>query len=396
MALANQLKEANPWPAPPDKETLQKQFEQLVVKAREGQNQLHKDVVRVMDIPYEVATRVLDALADPAQALEGLRLDPKANLLTIQDELARTRIGECVRFQGISRMDLVSQCAGFVVDVKTVGLCLAGQECRPALSTNGKASAAALTLLRPVRFKDLAQANLLPRIGVNPEKFAEVFDSCAKNQPSREAAANCVLDKQLSEQQKKALQCVQRPAPGQTLVERVSCATGEQLPTDVKQSVECLQSGTGDQRIRCVAKAQMPKEMQVYAECKEEAGGDDPKLAQCVAKKKLQMPKEMQAYVECKEKAGISSGGYPRGGPHRPPAATRPQLVGPPASRHIAGTLHPGRGEARHWTSTVHRPCEWGRVAAVRTLAGYGGDACRRQWRQSVLARGIADASSAS
>jgi hypothetical protein len=283
------------WPdvkAEPDAQTLeeaQNQFEALVVRARLEKKKLERNTARLVDVPTEIAVRVVDVLGEPQEAVLDLRTVVDAKLRTISDELARTRIVECARYRGLSNVVDVAGCAGYKLTDLEMQDCLAGGRCVPPLSTTAYASVLAMLEVHP-NLHDLARGADLPRVraflGRSIDAALKPLGECAKvAKADRTAAAECLLKDQLGETERRAYACFRDKAQKDTL----GCALGafeKKLPPEIALALTCSQQfkDTRDQAV-CVAGARLPREMVELMRCQRESGNDSEELARCMAGK---------------------------------------------------------------------------------------------------------------
>ena len=282
-AVTLPLLESGPWSPPPSAQVAQKQFEALVLEARTLHRRVDHSVPQLIDIPVEVAVRVIDVLDAPAQAIKGLRSVPDARLLVIQDELARTRITECARFRGLIEPSKVSECSGYALDGASLNQCLALGVCNPALAAKGRADI--LAQVQASGMKSLSQASLLPRLDTSYKQLLEATNACAKSQ-DHAAAASCLLNRQLSATEKAAWNCVKDKAPNQRAAKTLACAIGGPVPANVASVVNCTQQFKNPQdQARCATDAALPPDVAKMVECQRLSKGKSGDLAVCMATK---------------------------------------------------------------------------------------------------------------
>ncbi len=286
--------ESNVWPDAPPASVSQAQFELLVQRARVLNKRLDSSVPRIADVPREVAVRVVDVLNDPQQAILDLRTDPRANLQSIQDELARSRIVECAKFRNLTNPADIEKCSGYRVDLSRIQQCLTGGACVPEFGPSGYASVIAQLHTGGVR--SLAVGSLSPRTSAQLNQLESLARECAKA-GSHSAAATCVLERQLGAAERRAWQCVNGKAPGQLDTKAVECATGGVLPPEAARAVECARRfNTAADQARCALEGNLPPAAVALFECQRRnssqnakavcmasaAGGDVGKAAACL------------------------------------------------------------------------------------------------------------------
>jgi hypothetical protein len=275
------FKESNVWPDAPEGTRAQVELERLVVQARAASKRIDKSAPRLAAVPKEIAIRMVDVLDEPQEALAELKSDANVKLLTIQDELARTRIAECVRFRGQKTPAEVAACAGYSVDVATINQCLSGAACVPKLGDKGWAAVLAQTNVGSL--KDVALSSLSPRSAAQLQQLESAAKECAKK-GSRQAAAACALEQQLGDKEKKAWACVKGKSASQLDAKSVECALGGSLPPEATKAVDCTKkfAKTGDQA-QCALTASLPSPAGDLLSCQKKYSNDDKKAAQCMA-----------------------------------------------------------------------------------------------------------------
>ena len=281
-------------------------------------------------MPREVAIRFVDVIDEPQEALLDLRTDANARLLTIQDELARARIIECVKFRGQRTPTEVAACAGYAVDASAVSQCLSGGTCVPKLGEKGWAGV--LAQLKTGSIKDVAMSSLSPRTSAQLQQLEDTARACAKK-GSHEAAATCALERQLGERERKAWSCVKGKA--RLDANSVECAVGSALPPEAARALDCTKKFK-DQRdqAQCALEANLPPVAAKLLECQRRfkddtklagtcmasaAGGDAGKAAACIEQSKSdwgksalcfagdKVPKEVGDVMECAQKSNSAT-----------------------------------------------------------------------------------------
>lgn len=265
------------WPAPAADEA-QLQFEALVAVARTRGHKIERTAARLADVPAEIAERVIDALDAPGETIADLRKVPGATLQRISDEVARTRIRECVKFRGIVELEVVAGCAGYKVSEVELRDCLAGRRCVPTLDATAFASVIATSFARG----SLAEASELPRL---PSILEHSIDEaiapvavCVK-QPTEAKAAECLLDRQLGKEARRMRACFKAKTAS---VDKLACAVP--LSADARRVVDCATKHKDDREAQaiCIAGATLPPEALALMRCRREHH-DDVALAACMA-----------------------------------------------------------------------------------------------------------------
>jgi hypothetical protein len=277
------FKESNIWGDAPPAPVAQAELEALVVKAREAKTRIDRSVARIVDVPRETAVRFVDVLDEPQQALLDLKTDAAAKLLTIQDELARSRVIECARYKGLTDTAQISACTGYKIDAATLNQCLAGSKCVPTLGEKGWAGV--LAQLETGSRKELAGASLMPRMKGQYQHFVETANTCAKF-GSKSAAATCMLERRLGDKEKAAWACVRGKAASQLDAKTLECAVGNALPARVTATTDCIKKfKRSEDQAFCAAQTSLPPEAQHMMECQRQARGDSQRFATCMTAK---------------------------------------------------------------------------------------------------------------
>lgn len=279
---SREFTESNIWPNEPPPARAQAELEQLVVKARNVGNLVDRSVPRVVDVPRELAIRFVDVLGEPQEALLNLRTDAAAKLLSIQDELARSRIIECTRFRGLKAPAQVAECAGYNVDPSAINQCLSGGSCVPALGSKGYAGV--LAQMRAGNWKEVALSSLSPRTSAQLQQLEATARACAKA-GSHEAAATCALERQLGEKEKKAWACVRGKNVKQLDVKTVECTIGGAMPSEAVRAVECakkFKNNTSEQGL-CVLEGSLPPVASKLLDCQRKYKSDAKQVSSCMA-----------------------------------------------------------------------------------------------------------------
>jgi hypothetical protein len=285
---ARPFKESSRWPDPKPAAVVQAQLEALVVRARKDKRRIERSVPRVLDMPREVAVRLIDVIDEPQEALLDLKSDASRTLLTMSDELARARITECARLRGLTDVGRVSECAGYKLDVSTMDACLANAKCTPHLGDRGWRGA--LVVFETEGRKRLSQDALLPRLGNKTTEYANLVAqarNCAKA-GSRAAAAECALAGQLGEREQKAWQCVRGRTARQLDDRTIECALGGSLPANVKETLDCgRKHKRAEDQAFCAASTALPPEATDLLECQRAHKSDAQQVGLCVVKKNV-------------------------------------------------------------------------------------------------------------
>ncbi|MGC4395714.1 hypothetical protein [Hydrogenophaga crocea] len=276
------------WPAPRSAEHAQASFERGVVELRKRKLQYDYIVPRVAALKKDTAVRLTDVIASPLLSVpflpEAAAGSPPFKLL--QDEVARTRLTECVRFKGQQLPEKIAACAGYTLDKKDLAACLGGGNCMPQLASTG--NAAVLMRLAPGDGAELLSSQL-PRLAgqatADVDKYKAAGQACAKL-PAADAAV-CLSKIGLNDKDRQSLECAQAVAkgkagaggamqcataalpdgPARQLAECMAkngakdpnaialCGVSTQLPPGVRDNLPCLAKSSKDQVMACLAKS---------------------------------------------------------------------------------------------------------------------------------------------
>lgn len=290
--------EALPWTEPPNPGIAQRQLEGLVTKVRQvnrestpliGQLEsptesvrIEHSVARAIALPRELAFRLVDALDTPARALGALPSVPDAKLLTLEDELARSRIAECARFKGKVALDAISSCAGYKLDQRILDSCMAGGACAPQMDKLAFASVLAQTATSTG--KQLAEASLLPRLeNLKLGEMEKSINECVRPGNSKSDSAGCLIEKELTGDAKIAFDCAKNKAVSELAPTDLECALKGRMTPDIKQAMDCANGpGNEQDKVRCIVESKMPKEVTALLSCQKQFGDTADQVAICV------------------------------------------------------------------------------------------------------------------
>lgn len=289
--------DTNPWPAEISASARQDYFEAAVTKLRPRQLKFEHSVPRILGLPQEVAIRVLDVIDEPSQALTHLNFDKTASIRYVSDEIARTRILECVKYRGQRQLAEVRACAGYELTQEKITGCITGGRCVPDISKTGWASVIAIAEAhgRP----ELATAALLPRVAFTKadydalKKAAQDCRSVANG--SQKAMATCVINARLSDQDRKMFDCARQHG---TSTASIECATGQALPASTQIAIGCTKKGDA-RGVACALEAALPASAREILDCQRNARGNSKNAALCTAK--ALGNKEVALYSACFE-----------------------------------------------------------------------------------------------
>lgn len=274
--------DTNPWPAEISASARQDQFEAAVTKLRSRHLKFEHSVPRILGLPQEVAIRVLDVIDEPSQAMTHLNFDKTASIKYVSDEIARTRILECVKYRGQRQLTEVSTCAGYELTQEKITECLTGGTCVPEISKTGWASVIAIAEVHGK--KELAKAALLPRIAFTKLEYDALRkaaqDCRAVANGSEKAMVTCVINARLSDHDRKMFDCIRQHGGSAASIE---CATGQALPSSAQIVMGCAQKD-GSRGVACALEAALPDSARAILDCQRNARGNSKNAALCTAK----------------------------------------------------------------------------------------------------------------
>lgn len=191
----------------------------------------------------ESAAHVLDLLESPLQAVGDL---PSGEQMfsKISDEVARSRIMECVNFNAIPANDLITlgNCAGYKLSASDIARCLNRLRCIPPLAPSGMASV--LRTVDRLDLRALALKTALPRVGdMQFDKWVFAARQCgidnrhvADEEAYKSLATMCAVAKGLTSPNDLAtFNCVREAVPHGTEA-LINC-----MPRDSKEAGVALQ-----------------------------------------------------------------------------------------------------------------------------------------------------------
>lgn len=169
----------------------------------------------------------------------------------LSDEVARSRLLECTRLRALTDVKEIAACAGYDVDNSLLQACLAGEQCRPAMTDSAYAAMLDITLqvdiadiaaggTKPLRA--LLEEARLPRVMLPRELDAlrsSAKECRASGHASPEAVATCVALSTLPDDQRAAIECLSEPTRlGRTDASVTDCL-GDAVPPEVLAKVAC-------------------------------------------------------------------------------------------------------------------------------------------------------------
>ncbi|WP_206862081.1 hypothetical protein [Lysobacter changpingensis] len=258
------------WPKIDEASRL-RQFEALVQilrKRKESKGNglavsISSSVPTTIGLTQESAARVIDLIQSPMYAASTL---PRGNqaLLSISDEVARTRIVECVRLKRLDGLSLgkIASCSGYVVTDADIGKCLTGDRCMPAIATGAMANV--LQITESFDVKKLASNTRLPRVSdVDFDTYELVAKQCAldsqganSDERYQQLAMQCTLKKVLNSESSKTLECITRNASDRNSL-LSECVAGN------APGLVCYQENASDLKATawCAARSEVPPDL---------------------------------------------------------------------------------------------------------------------------------------
>lgn len=314
VAITRELYE-KPWPEAPDSAAVRRAFEAAVPQLRRARARFDYVVPRMLRLPREASHRLIDVIANPSVAVPGLAdsaVGPDA-LLILSDEIARTRIVECVTLRAKRTPEDAGACAGYTLDVDLLASCMNGGRCVPPYSADGLLGPLAVTA--PLGTADLVSAALLPRLpGASLDEYKRHAVGC-RHEATPEAAASCVARASLAPDAQGTLDCLTRNAKDRSRAAGVAACLSDGLKEGPQRAVAtCMAAAHADPKVAaiCAAQGGLRPEVTEAAACararlerKDTAGaaacaaglsgGQPAKLARCVA----EHPRDWKAATVC-------------------------------------------------------------------------------------------------
>ncbi|MFJ3046829.1 hypothetical protein ACIPEN_13445 [Herbaspirillum chlorophenolicum] len=182
------INQPNEWSSISTKK-LSEQFQAGVTKLRSQAKTTNKRYAAAtfsaLDMPKAAAIRFLDVVENPMASIyqlkggDALTIAPKEYFTQVSDEIARTRIHECVKFRGLSpeqHLSALNECTGYVLDTTSARRCLRDGQCVPDLASKGRLDV--MLLAKPLDDRSLVMSSFMPRGSFNVKNFAEQYNQC--------------------------------------------------------------------------------------------------------------------------------------------------------------------------------------------------------------------------
>jgi hypothetical protein len=338
------------WPVEPTTEEAQKMFERGVVLLRKWNARYASIAPMAAGVSRDTARRVLDVIEHPAIAIPRLRSlsppDAKA-LLVITDEIAQSRIRQCISYQGKDTVKEIGKCAGYDLDETALLNCLSSKSCIPEYDDQALLNAAEVVAPTTLaRLADTSVARILPPSAMDWDKYRQIARDCVKNSADAPHATLCLtrasLPPDFSPEELAMFDCATHAASGGSFGRGTSsrCLLSH-LPEGSARAVgECLKSNSGFQQVlECSAlsavKGKHPvlascleqgldgkaagadcfaelggKQAAMIAECRNDHGDDVGALSVCYFEKNGDLPNGSTEALRCAEKNDGSATGF--------------------------------------------------------------------------------------
>lgn len=289
-----------PITAVPSDADVQRQFEAGVADLRKSDLRFLYIVPRAMRIDRAVALHLLDGVDAPSLAIAPLP-DRGGKLGLVSDEVARSRIRDCVLYRGVRDPQETSACAGYALDAPSIQACLDGARCAPDFGASGLPGV--LNLSDGASLASLAADNDLPRIWNTSLSFKAHEDlarTCGAANKTQVASTHCLLAAQLTPPQRATLECLKSNGYAKAAKACLPAALGDSAAV---RAARCLADNYGPRSSALCLVADRSPEAAAAVACYERNRGDTAKAAACVAADKL--PPDAQDAATC----GASSQG---------------------------------------------------------------------------------------
>lgn len=278
-------------PAPTETEA-QRQFEDGAERFRRKAWRYDYVAPGVVKIDKSVALALVDTLDHPAFIVPKL-LDARRPLLAASNEVARTRLRECMLYQGNVELSVAASCAGVRGPVEILAACVQGARCVPDLAE--RATRAALIFAEPLSLSDMARGSLLPRVlgGATFEQYKTAARLCAQTTSNQIGFNYCLLKTQLNGADAVALQCLETNG----IKGAARCVSGGLGNSPEARAAKCVLEADDDRaKALCLASETSPRAAQAY-QCYQDNIDNREAAAACIASANLSP--EAKAAVAC-------------------------------------------------------------------------------------------------
>lgn len=266
-------------PVEPSLEENTRRFERLVAEARKTRFDVSTTVPELVGLSQRNALAVADVIKSPLFSISQLPVDGKAVLTQVSDEIARSRLMECVRLRGTLTPEQAGECAGYKVSAQELAVCLNTGRCWPASGT--KMTVDLLLIADPKALPQLAKANALARLRLGSvDEFEKAVKKCGGDKPmaSHEVTAQCVMKQRLSERDRGTLECIEKLrkppySPGGAGFE--SCLSAARVSEVTATQARCVRNHANDAKAlaMCTTLASLPPATKLVVECVNRPGG---------------------------------------------------------------------------------------------------------------------------
>ncbi|TBG66572.1 hypothetical protein [Rhizobium leguminosarum] len=289
--IAPDLRDRAYIPAPSE-EVAQRVFEDGAERFRRIGLRYDYIAPRVATIDKSVAIALIDVMDHPAFVFDKLK-DAHKRLLSASNEVARTRLKECLLYQGKPDILTAALCAGVKGEVQALEACIEGGRCVPDMAA--EAARAALTYTSSFSIKDLALNSQLPRIlgDGSFEQYKNAARACAEINSNTQDFSFCVLRSQLKGADAVVLQCIRNNG-----AEAAAKCVAENMPNSAgARAARCFLEAQDDRaKALCLASEIVPDAARAY-QCYVDNAGDKSAALACVAAENLSP--EAKTVISC-------------------------------------------------------------------------------------------------
>lgn len=239
-------------------------------------------------MPIQIAVATADVLDSPAEAVSYLESKVDATLQRVSDEIARTRIRECVQFRSVKpTAEQVLGCTGYQIGDSEIEKCLLGAGCRAKL-TGKDTYLGVIELVKQYDVATLAKSNLMPRLPLG--EYGPMVDAYRKCVSEGKVSDNeCAMTSGMGKDARKAFDCAKKQDPdGQLKLNAAAfdCVLGSSISKNERELFDCANSNKAAMKegaykgtIRCALGTVAPKEALAIAECYSNGKRDSAKCA---------------------------------------------------------------------------------------------------------------------
>lgn len=285
---------ADPVILEPKPEESQEALERFILneqrKGRRIQGGLSSIVLAVLKVPLETGVRLAEhhLLSHAQFGLTQLKSAPNATFMLLSDEVARSRLFNCVHLSGITNRDLekLKACAGYEIREQELIDCLQKKPCKPVIRLTTRGTKEIQGTFQ--QLTELRDSTIYPRLRTGDVAFSTLADlartECGRFSGGGEQnpdLAKCLLGKTLINPEKNALATclVQVRANDKEaydarghLTNALDCL-GPASPAfaknvgEAKKRLGCLEAQTSLELQTCLLDVQLPPEQKRMWEC---------------------------------------------------------------------------------------------------------------------------------